>query len=273
MTYREAVELLAGAGIEDAQYDARELFLAFGGARMPIRGDFSSDSPTLADAIRRRAEREPLQYIIGRVGFYREEYKVDNRCLIPRSDTEMLVDYAVKNIPEGALFLDLCTGSGCVAVSTLKNTRGTRCVAVDISSGALEIAGENAELNGVLDRLELRSLDLLGEGEELVSLKPYAVLSNPPYVADSVYEGLEGEIFHEPRGAFVGGEDGGDFYRRLLPLFAGAIAEGGFIAFEIGYDQAPLARSLAQMYSLDLEIIKDLGGNDRVAVYRKRDSL
>ena len=269
MTYREAVELLCAAGIEDAQYDARELFLAFGGARMPIRADTASDSPALADALKRRAQREPLQYIIGRVGFYREEYLVDPRCLIPRSDTETLVDYAVRNIPEGALFLDLCTGSGCVAVSTLKNTKNTRCVAVDISSGALEIAGENAELNGVADRLELRSLDLMKGGEELVSLKPYAVLSNPPYVADSVYEGLEGEIFHEPRGAFVGGEDGGDFYRRLLPLFADAIAEGGFIAFEIGYDQAPLALSLAEKYSLSVNIIKDLGGNDRVAVYRR----
>jgi release factor glutamine methyltransferase len=185
--------------------------------------------------------------------------------LIPRADTETLVDFAVKNLPEGALFLDLCTGSGCVAISTLKNTAHTRAVAVDLSEGALEIARENAERNGVSDRIEF----ILGDAKgEIETGEIFALLSNPPYVADEVYEGLEGEIFHEPKMAFVGGSDGGDFYRAITPIYRDKIANDGFIAYEIGYDQAELLREIAKDNSMSCEIIKDLGGNDRVAILR-----
>ena len=148
----------------------------------------------------------------------------------------------------------------------INNTKNTTATLVDISPLALDVARENARAIGVDNRITFIEADVtrsIPEGEV------YAVLSNPPYIARAVYEALEPEIGYEPEIAFVGGEDGGDFYRRLLPLFADAIAEGGFIAFEIGYDQAPLALSLAEKYSLSVNIIKDLGGNDRVAVYRR----
>ena len=118
MTLKEAIEKLRAAGVESADYDARELFRFYRHGTVTLNTE--CDSPELLSAVERRANREPLQYIIGEVGFYRESYKVTPDCLIPRPDTETLVDYAVKHIPEGASFLDLCTGSGCVAVSTLK---------------------------------------------------------------------------------------------------------------------------------------------------------
>ena len=266
MNLKTAIQILKSAGIDSPEYDARAIFKAYGCEA--ILASRESDNPELISAIERRAKREPLQYILGSVGFYREEYFVSPACLIPRPDTEILVDYAVKNIPDGESFIDLCTGSGCVAISTLKNTVGTRATAVDLSAEAIEIAKKNAESNGVSDRIEFTLGDACGEafGGEI-----FALLSNPPYVADRVYESLEGEIFHEPKMAFVGGEDGGDFYRAITPLYRDRIKENGFIAYEIGYDQAELLRHIAEENNMSCEILRDFGGNDRVAVLRRQN--
>ena len=264
MTLKEAIEILKAAGVQSADYDARELFRFYRPGVVMLNTE--CDSPELLSAIKRRANREPLQYIIGEVGFYRESYKVTPDCLIPRPDTETLVDYAVKNIPEGEAFLDLCTGSGCVAISTLKNTKDTTAIAVDISGGALAVATENAFINGVADRIHFRLADLT---REVIDEPVFAVLSNPPYVTDSAYESLEKEIYHEPKEAFVGGDDGGDFYRKLTPIYKEFIAEKGFIAYEIGYDQADLLCEIAESCDMTCEILKDLSGNDRVAVLRR----
>ncbi len=270
MTLNEAVKILYDAGISSALYDARELFRHF------ARSDESelvlktarSDCPELIDAIMRRAKREPLQYIIGSVSFYREEYFLSPDCLIPRSDTEILVDCAVKNLGEGAKFLDLCTGSGCIAISALKNTVGTTAVAVDISAGALEMAKKNAIHNGVAERLTLIECDVLGR---IVEGKYDAILSNPPYVTSKAYEGLEPEIYYEPKSAFVGGEDGGDFYRCITKNYRDSLRDGGFIAYEIGFDQAEMLSQIASDCNMSCEIIKDLSGNDRVALLGKRE--
>lgn len=267
MTLKEAIEILKSAGIESADYDARELFRFYRPGAVMLNTE--CDSPELIRAIERRAKREPLQYIIGEVGFYRESYLVTPDCLIPRPDTEILVDYAVHNLPEGACFMDLCTGSGCVAISTLKNTVNTTAVAIDISGGALAVATENALKNGVSHRINFQLADLT---KEVVALPVFAVLSNPPYVADSVYEGLAEEIYHEPREAFVGGSDGGDFYRRLTPIYKDFIDKEGFIAYEIGYDQADLLREIAKECHMSCKILKDLSGNDRVAVLKMQNA-
>ena len=267
MTLAEAIEILKKSGVDSPEYDARELFRAFGDlntALITLRT--SSDSPKLISAVERRAKREPLQYIIGSVGFYREEYKVTPDCLIPRSDTEILVDYAVKHIPEGEVFADLCSGSGCIGISTLKNTKSTRCDSYDISDGALALTEENARLNGVTDRLTAKNKDLLRED---IDGEYFAILSNPPYIPRAVYEGLEKEIFSEPEIAFVGGEDGLVFYERLIPVCLNKIKNDGFIAFEIGYDQGESLRKLAEHYGCTFEIIKDYSGNDRVVVLKK----
>ena len=267
ITLKEAIKRLEEAGIPSPEYDARELFRAFANPlSTPLTQNAASDSDELLRAIERRASREPLQYIVGSVGFYREEYKVTPDCLIPRSDTEILVDYAVKNIPAGERFADLCSGSGCIGISTLKNTRDTLCDSFDISDGALALTKENAMLNGVDARITVTKKDLLRED---VEGEYFAILSNPPYIPREVYEGLEKEIFSEPAIAFVGGEDGLIFYERLTPMCKKAIKDGGFIAFEIGYDQAESLRTIADKNGLGCQIIKDYSGNDRVAVLRK----
>ena len=267
MTLKEAIEILRESGIDAPEHDARELFRAFAGtAGAPIMLNCSSNSEELIAAVGRRASREPLQYIIGTVGFYREEYKVTPDCLIPRSDTEILVDYAVKHIPDGQSFLDLCCGSGCVGISTLKNTKDTACISYDISDGAIALTRENADLNGVSDRIKVIKRNLLTED---IDGEHFAILSNPPYIPRSVYEGLEEEIFSEPEIAFVGGDDGLLFYERLIPVCKKAIKDCGFIAFEIGYDQAESLGLLAKENGLKCEILKDYCGNDRVAVLRK----
>ena len=214
----------------------------------------------------RRAKREPLQYILGEADFYRETYKVTPDTLIPREDTEILVDYAVKNLPTGARFIDLCTGSGCIALSVLNNTKSTSALAVDISAGALRVAKENARRLSLSDRIEF----LLQDATKPLGVdEVFAVLSNPPYVSYEAYSELEKEIYYEPRQAFVGGEDGADFYRAITPIYKNVIPKNGFIAYEIGYDQGALIKDIAKKEGMSSEIIKDLSGNDRVAVLKK----
>ena len=272
MRVRDVIRACLDAGIENASYEVKCLYKKFGGIKSSIIfGDEVSKSPELYYAIKRRLHREPFSYIMGDVGFYNECYITTPAVLVPRQDTEILVDYAVKNLRHGARFLDICTGSGCIAISVLNNTKETTALAIDISGDAIDVARKNRELNlgdGGESRLALKEVDALTfECDEQFD----AILSNPPYIAEDVYKGLEAEIFFEPRIAFVGGgEDGGDFYRDLTAKYKNNLSEGGFIAYEIGYDQGDLLCSIAEREGFFSEIIKDYSGNDRVAVLRKK---
>lgn len=268
MKLTDAIRLLRESGVTDPVYDARELFAHFCGvSRAALFGaDPDIDSEELSRAVKRRRKREPLQYIIGEVGFFKEVYEVSPDCLIPRADTESLVEYAVKNIPSGERFLDLCAGSGCVGISTLKHTDRTEAALADISLGALGLAERNARRNGVSDRCSFLLRDVLLDA---IEGEYYAVLSNPPYVTEEEYSSLEREIYFEPRIAFVGKDGGLEFYKRITELYRGRIKDGGFIAYEIGYKQGESLREIAKSFSMSAEIIKDLSGNERVAVLRK----
>ena len=267
MKLSELTTILRDAGIENARGEARMLFMHFTDLkRESLFGtDAESDSPELIEAAKRRAEREPLQYILGYVDFYRERYTVTPDCLIPRQDTEVLVETAVSLIPDGENILDLCTGSGCIAVSTVKNTKNTTALAIDISESTLALAKKNAEDNGVSDRISFACLDVT---EKAVDGKFFAILSNPPYVTPEAYAALEKEIYHEPKIAFLGGEDGMYFYKRLTELYKSSLKDGGFIAYEIGYDQSEAITEVAKANGMNIEIINDLGGNPRVALLR-----
>lgn len=268
MTLKEAKRILEESGIENALFDVRVIFSEVGGipSYALVSQEVDCPSDEVANAIARRAEREPLQYIIGEVDFYNERYTVSPDCLIPRADTEILVDYAVKNIPRGKKFLDLCTGSGCIAISVLNNTESTTALAVDLSEGALNIARANAERTGVSDRITFKKADAT---EETLGADFFAILSNPPYVTESAYRELSPEIYHEPRCAFVGGEDGADFYRAITPLYRDVIPTDGFIAYEIGFDQEEIIIDIANENGLNAEIIRDYSNNPRVAVLRR----
>lgn len=268
MTLSEAEKILADAGIEDARHEARIIFAAVGGEPLYklLTPSYATESDEAKSAVYRRAEREPLAYIIGNIDFYKENYIVTPDCLIPRSDTELLVDIAVAMIPPGEKFADIGTGSGCVAISTLKNTENTTAIAVDISEGAISVAKRNAQLMGVSERLEFIKTDAMAAP---VCSDVFAVLSNPPYVSDECYKTLEPEIFKEPKSAFVGGADGGDFYRTLTPMYRDIIDPKGFIAYEIGFDQGDMIRKIAEENEMSCRIYKDMGGRDRVAVLFK----
>ena len=271
MTLKEATDILARSGVEFPEHDARELFIAFGGfsRSLPPRKNDSSDSPELLSAIYRRKAREPLQYIIGETAFCHETYRVTPAVLIPREDTECLVLLASKMLPRGARFLDLCTGSGCVGISTLRASADTVCYAVDISPSAIEIAKENAKINGVEERFFTLVADLLETKTRdlLLGNAPYfAILANPPYIRDSLFKNLGPEVEAEPDCALFGGVDGADFYRVLTPLYKSLIDKNGFIAYEIGFDQGDIIRQIAKDSGMRAEVHRDLSGNDRVAI-------
>lgn len=264
MKLTDAVLAMKEAGVPSPEHDARAIFSELGGIKHYELRDADCCDPAVLDAVARRCAREPLQYILGRVGFFREEYLVAPSVLIPRSDTELLVQTAIDLLPEGSRILDLCTGSGCVAISTVRGVPGSTALAVDLSEEALAVAQKNAALNGVEDRVKMMKADVLCSlpaGESF-----HCILSNPPYVRDEVYPTLEKEVMQEPKMAFLGGADGLEFYRVIVDKHASLLRDGGFIALEIGYDQGEDLCRLAESAHMDARILKDLSGNDRVAV-------
>ena len=272
MTLRELEERLSLAGIEEARREAAILAEHFCGipqSRQPFMRDAELGSERIADALCRRISGEPLQYIIGVWDFMNETYEVTPDVLIPRQDTETLVEWAIKNAPEGGRVADLCTGSGCVAVSALARRRDLTCVAVDKYPEAIALAKRNAERNGVADRIEFRVCDVL---TDVCPGEPFdAVLSNPPYVTAKEYADLQKEVCHEPEHALTDGADGLTFYRRILEVYPARLAPGGTIALEIGSSQAKDVCAIAEKRGMKTSIIKDYSGHDRVAVCEKEE--
>ncbi len=244
---------LERAKIENAAHEARLLCEAFEGE-------------ALADAVARRVAREPLQYILGEWGFFRESYEVSPDCLVPRPDTEHLVERAISLLPTGARFLDLCTGSGCVAISTLCARPDTTACAVDLFPNTLSLAARNAEKNGVAERAEFHLADVLETPPSMGQFD--AILSNPPYIRTDVIGTLSHEVKCEPHAALDGGADGLVFYRAILDGWRTLLREGGFFLFEIGYDQAAALSEMAGVCGLSFEVFRDYGGNDRVVLIR-----
>ncbi len=268
MTYNEICNLLAEADIENNRAEAAMLICRFCNiSRVELfkrsNEDFSCEE--LDAAIIKRCSHYPLQYILGIWEFCHESYHINEHTLIPRQDTEILVETAIKLLPEKARFIDLCTGSGCVAVSTLAARADCRAVAVDIFPDTVEIAGENAEQNGVGDRIGTLAADVMNP-EFMEGLGVFdCIISNPPYIESKNIDLLEEELMYEPRAALDGGEDGLDFYRKIISEYGKYLKEFGFMLFEIGYNQAEALESIAAENGYKCEIFKDYGGNDRVA--------
>lgn len=264
MTEREICKRLRDAGIESPAWEAALLLEHFCGRA----GDENDvQSPELERALAARCRREPLQYLLGEWEFYRQSYLVSSDCLIPRSDTEILVEEAIRTLTQKAYFADLCTGSGCIAISTLAERPDTSCVALEKFPKTLDLATQNAKRNHVSERFLPLCADLLAEDglRALAEKAPFdAILSNPPYIRSSVIETLSDEVKAEPRVALDGGEDGLTFYRTILSL-KGFLKPGGKMLLEIGYDQAAQVVSLAKEAGFtEIRVIKDYGGCDRV---------
>lgn len=272
-SYQSLYEFLIKSGIEinDAKQEAFLLLSHFCGvSRADCLCDRTKiyDVPALDQAAEQRAGRYPLQYILGTWCFFGLDFEVSPHCLIPRPDTELLVETAIKMLPPNATFVDLCTGSGCIAVAVLKNRPDTRAVALELYPDTLALAVKNAKKNGVADRLTPICADLLKEGLDVLQAHApfHAILSNPPYIPKSVVDELAPELFFEPRAALDGGEDGLVFYAAILKDYQSLLTPGGIILLEIGYDQADDLKKLAQNYmpNATYTCLKDLGGQDRV---------
>ena len=268
MTYNEIAMALAEAEIENHRAEAAMLICHFcnvNKAELLLRHDEDFVSPELEAAVAKRVSHYPLQYILGYWDFCHETYRVTEDTLIPRQDTEKLVEFAIRYLPENSRFIDLCTGSGCVAISTLASRKDCRAVAIDLFPNTLEIARENAETNGVGDRLGVMQADVLDPSfmDDLGTFD--AILSNPPYIESEKISLLDEELTFEPNAALDGGDDGLDFYRVIVAEYGKHLFKNGFMLLEIGHDQAKAITTIAAANGFRCEVFKDYGGNDRVA--------
>ena len=225
---------------------------------------FSSDEMSkIMNAVEKRLKHIPLGYIFGKSYFFGREFRVDENVLIPRQDTEILIEKIcddIKSKKENVSVLDIGTGSGAIAITIQKET-GANVVAVDVSDGALEIAKHNA--NKLEADVEFVKSNLF----ENVKGQFDFIVSNPPYIESSVIETLDDEVkLNEPILALDGGEDGLDFYRKIVEQSPKYLNKGGKLYFEIGYNQADALKQLMKDKFKNVCVYKDYGNNDRVVV-------
>ena len=249
--------------------DAAELICSLTGKSrewLMLNRDFELPE-SVAIAARKVSDGTPLQYITGKTYFYGDRYFVTPDVLIPQPDTEHVVEAALGLLEPGKTLIDLCTGSGCIAISILKR-RLIKAEAIDISAPALEVARKNADLHKVLGRLKLTQLNVLTEDLTPFFESADVITSNPPYINTDLIPTLPPDVRSEPHTALDGGSDGMDFYRRFMS-FTKFMKPTAALILEIGYDQAERLTALADNFSLNTKIIRDFGGNDRVAIITK----
>ena len=214
-----------------------------------------------------RSERKPIQYILGKCDFHSMEFVVNPAVLIPRPETELVVDALVARAKPvaGAKVLDLGTGSGCIVVSAAKQLPEAEFWAADVSAEALAVAAENAKRHEVGSRIHFLQGDLF---EPVSGITFGFVVSNPPYVSESEWAGLAPEVRdHEPRGALAGGPDGLDVYRRLIPQAIGHLAPGGRLILELAAGRCRPVQEMAETAGFSTEeVIRDLQKIERVLV-------
>ena len=238
-----------------------ELYLAFD---RPLKQD---ETDIYRDLVVRRGKTEPLQYIIGSVEFYGMDFKVNPSVLIPRPETEILIERILESLDkeESVEILDIGTGSGNIAVALAKNLPNSKVTAVDISDDALEVARENSELNNIYEQISLYKIDFVNDND-LNEGKYDLIVSNPPYVSIKDYFELEPELKdYEPKIALTDNGDGLDFYRNICPKAKNLLNKGGKIFIEVGMGQALEVKNilLNNGYS-SIEIFKDYSNIERV---------
>lgn len=275
MTYRKCYEqgcrTLQAAGIEEAALDARLLLEAVCGTD---RNDLlvHGEQPVAPEAeekylnwIRQRAEHIPLQQLTGEQDFMGLTFNVNEHVLIPRQDTEILVEEVLKELHDGMRVLDMCTGSGCILLSLLHYSNDCEGLGVDLSAEALEVAGRNV-LKVLTPEKAEHAHFLQSDLFEKVEGKFEIIVSNPPYIASVEVEKLMPEVRdHEPRMALDGTEDGLYFYRRIIEEAGKHLVSSGMLFFEIGYDQGQAVSELMRTEGYcDVQVVQDYAGLDRV---------
>lgn len=273
MTYREAIVLgesiLRKADIVDAKTDSW-LLLAMACKidhtyyYMHIDEEMTEEQAREFEVlIKKRAERVPLQYITGEQEFMGLTFHVNSNVLIPRQDTETLVEEALKVVRPGMKIMDMCTGSGCVLISILKNAHDIEGIGYDISKQAINVAKENAKLNEVPAVFERSDLF-----EDVVEKDSDVIVSNPPYIPTDVIATLMPEVAEfEPREALDGKGDGLYFYSKILEQCKNYMKPDGYVLFEIGCKQGDSVSTMMRLAGFsEVHVIKDLARNDRVVM-------
>jgi release factor glutamine methyltransferase len=228
--------------------------------------------------VQRAAEQEPIAYLTGRAHFFNLEFEVTRDVLIPRPDTETLVENVLQLARHQAGFetprvLDLCTGSGCVACAIAHHLKSATVFATDISPGAVEVARRNVERLKLADRVTVAEGDLFASLADVVDRRPFdLIVSNPPYIPTAQVEALDRSVReYEPLAALDGGLDGLSIHRRILAEAPDRLVPGGRLYLEIAFDQGELATQVAAEHRGfdDVRLLKDYGGRDRVLTARR----
>jgi len=271
--YSQGIEKLSSENIPDAKVDARillEYACKTDRNALFLQGDMevkAEDEKVYLELISKRITNIPLQYLTGEQDFMGLTFKVNESVLIPRQDTECLVEIVLKHLHDGMRILDMCTGSGCILISLLHYSNDCEGVGADLSKDALKVAADNAKRlsdNGISDKMNVNFIhsDLF----ENIDGKFDIIVSNPPYIKTEVIKGLMPEVReHEPMLALDGMEDGLYFYRRIIDDAKNHLSRGGQLFFEIGHDQGQEVSDLMRKAGYaNVEVLKDLAGLDRV---------
>ncbi len=261
-------ELLVRSGVKDPEVKLTELIafvtgLDYSQIRLKrLTGSLSlstEEEERLFSLLQRLIAGEPLQYITGYTDFYGLVFHTRKGVLIPRFDTECVVDAVLSSLPENGRVLDLCTGSGCIGI-TLAVRGGAVAVCADISPEALALAEENAGLMKVQDRVKVVRHDILRDDPKSLGLFD-CVVSNPPYIPSGNISSLDAEVKNEPSLALDGGKDGLDFYRAIVSRYVGCLRPGGTVTVECGIGQhEQIALLFAEAGLPEIRFGKDLGG-------------
>ncbi|MGN1409788.1 MAG: peptide chain release factor N(5)-glutamine methyltransferase [Eubacteriales bacterium] len=280
MNIKETAERLASAGIRDALYEARLLAKHFLSIQMSTvvmlnetKLDFFAGYDDFAAAVEKRMTRYPLQYILGEWEFYGLPFYVNENCLIPRADTEVIAERAIeelKNIGGDGMknYLDLCTGSGCIAAAVLKNVPNTFGYCVDIDLETAKLAEKNLDRNELCGRYSV----IVGDaGRDLFdsATKFDLITANPPYISEDEMRTLEPELKYEPRIALTDSGDGLSFYEKIIRVYKNHLKPNGKLIFEHGYTQSDAVCRIATEIGMAPELIFDYGKRARGAVLQR----
>ncbi len=266
---RSAVQRLTESGNDNVRFEAEQLLQkATGADKLKLLTEPMCEVPeeqaaALERLLERRVSGEPLQYILGEWEFYGLPFRVGEGVLIPRQDTETLVELVLEQKPQGRLCADLCAGSGCIGISLAKEG-GCTVHSYELSDKAFRYLTENIALNAVSESVTAIKSDVLSE-QTVESAPMYDIIvSNPPYLTAQDMRELEREVTREPEMALYGGEDGLDFYRVILAKWTHRLKQGGFFAVEIGMGQEEDVMRIFRDNGLTADCIKDYCGVYRV---------
>ncbi|MHC4206861.1 MAG: peptide chain release factor N(5)-glutamine methyltransferase [Planctomycetota bacterium] len=278
-------EYLSNKGIEYPRLNA-ELLLSHVIAlkRIELYTQFDKQVPKhqldqLHELVKRAGLHEPVAYLTGKTEFYSLELDISSDCLIPRPETELLVQRAIEFLRtrSGIQYVcDLCTGSGCIAVTIAKNFPEARVTATDISAATLEVAAQNVEKHQLNKQVRLLCGDLFEPIIQHLDVKQFdLIVCNPPYVSTAEYEKLDKNVKdYEPASALLAGADGLDVYYRIIEKVDEFLKPGASLMLEIGYAQGPAVRKLLEQTGAfaEIKIEKDYHNNDRIAIATKVSS-